>query len=229
MKRVAEGIYLLEACAPANVYLLQGAVDLTLVDAGPARGADALRSELRDNGFRLEDVQRAVVTHAHPGHCGGLAPLQAKHRFKVYAHPLDIPALTGKVPPRGSRGWKRFWRAFYDADSADWEPLQVALPAETSQPLRGLPQWQVIHLPGHTEGSIGLFHPAKQVLLCGDALSNREGRLQLPKDGALDDPGAARRTLARIAEIDCDILGCGHGPLVRGGAFRIIEKLLGPA
>ncbi|MBI5243999.1 MAG: MBL fold metallo-hydrolase [Elusimicrobia bacterium] len=226
MKRIAEGIYALEACGFVNAYLLEGANDLTLVDAGPAKTADALVEELADNGFRLKDVQRAIVTHAHADHCGALSLLLAKHRFKVYAHPKDIPALTGKTAAKGFRGLKGFCLGFYHEQFLPWEPLEVALPVETGQPVRGLPQWQMIHMPGHTDGSLGLFHPGKQILICGDALSNRCNSLHLPESSYLTDPEAARRTLGELAKIDCDILCCGHGPLLRGGAFRFIGKLL---
>jgi glyoxylase-like metal-dependent hydrolase (beta-lactamase superfamily II) len=226
MKRIAEGIHLLESCGFVNAYLLEGAHDLTLVDAGPAKTADALVAELQDNGFSLKDVQRAVITHAHADHCGALSALMARHRFKVYAHPKDIPALTGKSPSPGFSGLKGFCLGFYHEQFLPWEPLEVALPVETGQPVRGLPQWQVLHLPGHTDGSVGLFHPTRQVLLCGDALSNRGGRLHLPAASYLKDAEAARGTLEALAKLDCDVLACGHGPLLRGGAFRFIGKLL---
>ncbi|HAH08454.1 MAG TPA: hypothetical protein DCM05_18335 [Elusimicrobia bacterium] len=225
MKRIAEGIYLLESCGFVNAYLLEGTQDMTLVDAGPAKTADALLDELKDNGFSFKDVQRAVITHAHADHCGALTALMAKHRFKVYAHPKDIPALTGKAP-RAPGGLKSFCMGFFHEPLQPWEPIDVALPVEPGQPVRGLPQWQILHLPGHTEGSLGLYHPTRQVLLCGDALSNRGGRLHLPAQSYLKDAAAARSTLESLAKMDCDVLACGHGPLIRGGAFRFIGKLL---
>lgn len=226
MKRVAEGIYLLESCGFVNVFLLEGTQDLTLVDAGPEKAAGALLAELQDNGFSFKNVQRAIITHAHGDHCGALKTLLAKHRFKVYAHPKDIPILTGKAP-QGPGGLKGLCMGFFHQHLQPWDPIEVAMPVETGQPVRGLPQWQMLHLPGHTEGSLGLFHPTRQVLLCGDALSNRGGRLHLPGKSYLQDAAAARRTLETLAKLDCDVLACGHGPLIRGGAFRFIGKLLG--
>src|SRR3954453_12547050 len=56
---------------PVNVYLI--AQDpVTLIDTGPKtrEAAEALRDGLRRNGFRLADVKRILLTHAHEDHCG---------------------------------------------------------------------------------------------------------------------------------------------------------------
>lgn len=226
MKRVSRGVYQLESAGFVNCYLLEGNMDLTLVDAGTANSAQALLGEIKDNGFKSKDIQRVVITHAHADHAGGLSALLKDHRFKVYAHPKDIPALTGKASPPGFKGLRGFVHGFFHEQFLRWEPIDVALPAERGGGIRGLAQWQVVELPGHTRGSIGLYHPAEQMLLCGDALTNREGKLRLPAAELNEDPEAAQQTLADLARMDCDLLCPGHGPVVRGGAFRHIEKLL---
>jgi glyoxylase-like metal-dependent hydrolase (beta-lactamase superfamily II) len=35
-----------------------------------------------------------------------------------------------------------------------------------------LPAWQWLHLPGHTPGSIGLYHPIHHLLISGDVIFN---------------------------------------------------------
>ncbi|HYY58430.1 MAG TPA: MBL fold metallo-hydrolase, partial [Pyrinomonadaceae bacterium] len=56
---------------PVNVYLI--AEDpLTLIDTGPKtkEAIEALREGLRRARFRVADVRRIVLTHAHEDHCG---------------------------------------------------------------------------------------------------------------------------------------------------------------
>ena len=220
MQRIAAGLYLHHSTRPANAYLIEGPSDLTLLDAGYARSADALVDELRDNGFDFKEVARVVLTHAHGDHAGGVPELSRRRRFKVYAHPAEVPTLEGRAPGkgrlRGALGFLHGWGA--------GEPIESVIALEPGMPVRGLSQWQVVHSPGHTPGSLSLFHPAGQILLCGDALSNRGGRLHLPRNW--DDEAAARGSAKSLAALDCDILCCGHGPVVRGGAFRFIESLL---
>src|ERR1043165_2567430 len=56
---------------PVNVYLI--AEDpVTLIDTGPKtkEATAALQDGLRRAGFRVSDVRRIVLTHAHEDHCG---------------------------------------------------------------------------------------------------------------------------------------------------------------
>src|SRR5215510_15418562 len=56
---------------PVNVYLI--AEDpITIIDTGPKTKptVEALRSGLRAAGFRVSDIRRIVLTHAHEDHCG---------------------------------------------------------------------------------------------------------------------------------------------------------------
>src|SRR2546423_12211812 len=56
---------------PVNVYLI--AEDpVTLIDTGPKTKAarEALRDGLRRARFRVADIKRIVLTHAHEDHCG---------------------------------------------------------------------------------------------------------------------------------------------------------------
>lgn len=227
MRRVAEGLYQLEAAGFVNAYLIQGGSDLTLVDAGPARAAGALIDEIRRNGFRLEDVGRVVLTHAHGDHSGGAAAfLRRRGAVKVYAHPLEIPALTGKSPlpaPPGLAG-----RAASLAHGRLWplEPLEVVVPVEPGMPIKGLGSWQVVHTPGHTDGGLSLFEPVRQILVCGDLAVRKNGVLRAPPAWLNRDPAALRSSLEKAAGLDCDVLCCGHGEVVAGGAFRHIERLI---
>ncbi|MEE8424296.1 MAG: MBL fold metallo-hydrolase, partial [Elusimicrobiota bacterium] len=60
MRRIAEGLYVLEDGGPANIYLIEGSSDLTLIDSGSSREAPRLLREIKDNGFSVNDIGRIV-------------------------------------------------------------------------------------------------------------------------------------------------------------------------
>src|SRR5258708_19292989 len=95
---------------PVNVYLI--AEDpVTIIDTGPkTKGAiEALRSGLRAAGFRVSDIRRIVLTHAHEDHCGLPRSLRAEAKnAEVFVHswetghrhsPLESPAPPAFLVP----------------------------------------------------------------------------------------------------------------------------------
>lgn len=220
MKRVAENLFSLEASG-TNVYLVVGTKDLTMVDTGDAPSVPALLAEMADNGFRWDDVGRVVITHADAESAGGLSVLIGKRPVRIFAHPEDLPILTGAKPMPETGG---FFAKRKRKKAFPFEPVESVIPAEPGIPPTGFPHWQVLFTPGHTKGSLSFYDPVKQILICGDLLSNAAGSLTMdpdPLDGAL-----LRKSVETVAKMDVDILCPSRGPILRGGAFRFIEKLL---
>ena len=73
---------------PVNVYLI--AEDpVTLIDTGPKtkEAIEALRAGLRKAGFRVSDIRRIVLTHAHEDHCGLARSLRDEAKnAEVFVH-----------------------------------------------------------------------------------------------------------------------------------------------
>lgn len=223
MQRIRKGVYLLEAGGPVNAFLLEGPRGLTLVDTATEAAAPALLAEIEGGGFALSDLEQIILTHRHAGHAGGASVVLARRRVKVFAHAAEIPALTGAVePPKtwteklGRRLWPR---------RPPFRPLEVVVALTQGQPLRALPHWQVLHTPGHTPGSISLYQPVDRVVICGDALSNRNGTLAAPDSRRCDDPLVALASVQALARLPCEVLCCGHGPVIKSAADRAIEGL----
>ena len=225
MQRIRRGLYLLES-ALANCYLIEGTHGLTLFDTGQPSGAPGLIAEIERNGFAMKDIEAVVLSHSHFDHAGGARGLLERHRVKVFAHAADTPAIKGEdQPPRSP--FLRLWRLLLGL-RYPYRPLEVVVPINEGETLRPLPQWQVLRLPGHTLGSIGLFQPGERVLLCGDALNNRGGRLSVPGDAHCQDPVQARESVRKLAALDLEVLGCGHGPVVLASAGLKVHELLSP-
>jgi hydroxyacylglutathione hydrolase len=61
-----------------HVYLVDGGSEAALVDTGIGAGADAILAAVDAAGVRRERLRYAFLTHGHPDHSGGAAPLRER-------------------------------------------------------------------------------------------------------------------------------------------------------
>src|SRR5437899_7104848 len=84
---------------PVNVYLI--AEDpVTLIDTGPKtkEAIEALREGLRHAGFRVSDIRRIVLTHAHEDHCGLARSLRDEAKnAEVLIHDWETGHRAGRL------------------------------------------------------------------------------------------------------------------------------------
>jgi hydroxyacylglutathione hydrolase len=72
--------------------------------------------------------------------------------------------------------------------------------------------WEIIHIPGHSIGSIALYHPPQKILIPGDVVyaDYAIGRFDLYGANASE----LKKSLMRLAEIEVDVLLPGHNRIV---------------
>jgi glyoxylase-like metal-dependent hydrolase (beta-lactamase superfamily II) len=108
-------------------------------------------------------------------------------------------------------------------------PLLRAPPCHVDQALRGgerlpvLGGMDVIPLPGHTPGSIGLLLPEHNAIFCGDALSEKKGKLRPPlhfKENRAECVSA----LFALGALKPEVVLPGHGQPVRPEAGRKVTE-----
>jgi glyoxylase-like metal-dependent hydrolase (beta-lactamase superfamily II) len=82
--------------------------------------------------------------------------------------------------------------------------------------------WEVLHLPGHADGHLGLLRDG--VLVAGDALlATISPNVGLYPGGRPDPLGDYLGSLARIAELSPDVAYAGHGPTIADPKARALE------
>lgn len=199
----------------ANVYLLDTPQGPLLVDAGmPQERRKLLRLlyEVRPVGL--------LLTHHHLDHVGGAWMLWERFELPVYAHPLDIVFITGKqrrppFPPIP-------WLGDYIANSPRPLPREAMTPVEEGTMIMG---WQVVHLPGHTPGQIGLLRDG--ILIAADALRVGSRGPSVSPAMVNHDTQEARRTVGKIARLEADTIFVGHGQPTSIEAVRALARKLG--
>jgi glyoxylase-like metal-dependent hydrolase (beta-lactamase superfamily II) len=100
MQEIASGIALIPTLV-SNAYLVGDGASWVLVDACTP-GRERLIRRAADRRFGAGSRPSAILlTHGHFDHAGSAAPLADLWRAPIYAHPHEIPYVTGaaEYPP----------------------------------------------------------------------------------------------------------------------------------
>lgn len=222
---VAPGVHVLGLLA-ANVIAIEGDDGLTLVDAGAAGTVGALRGRLRSLGYRLEDVRRVVVTHAHPDHVGGLPALVAAGA-EVWAPAGDRAWIAeGGAPPLPERSTlSPMQRLLARLPMPRTPAVPVARDLGADEALGEVrPGLRTLALPGHTPGQLGFHLEREGVLIAGDALMHLFPWWHPPVAAFTSDLAAAYRSAAAVVDLDPRVLVVGHGPPAVAQAGRPVAR-----
>ena len=201
--KVAEGIHRVDRVRVSNAYLVSVEDGLLLVDTGIPGNAKRILAFVERLGRRPDELRTIVLTHWHLDHVGSVAELKRLTGAQVAIHELDAPVLAGRErPAKGRRAMAVITRLFR------LRRVTADLLLRDGDRIGGL---EVVHVPGHTAGSIVLRRD-DGVVFSGDALlGDRHGGIRLPDPGLSFDPAQAQASAEKIRALDFRLLLPGHG------------------
>ncbi|MHA2330812.1 MAG: MBL fold metallo-hydrolase [Candidatus Hodarchaeales archaeon] len=223
LQEVVKGIKVGSQLGPvdSNIYVITSHEELFIIDTGlgdipgiPTNSkANALIRAILDQ-HKGKKVT-VLMTHGHLDHLGGLATNQRlQQRTEVFIFSDELPYI------------KENTTSFID-------PIfGVKMPVITS-PLKevkskdiiqmGEFEMEVLHTPGHTQGSIVLYNERNKVLIAGDTIfpNGSFGRYDLPS-GSLNE---LIDSIEMLSSLDVEHLLPGHMMPVDGGNEHIKMSL----
>jgi glyoxylase-like metal-dependent hydrolase (beta-lactamase superfamily II) len=203
-----------------------------LIDAAVPYSASRIRS-WGEKAFG-RPPSAIVLTHGHFDHVSAAKELADGWDVPIYAHPLEFPYLTGQKeypPPNWAAG---------GGVMPLLSPTLPRGPIDLGRRLRGmpdtltqtslseLPEWTVLHTPGHTPGHVSFFREADRTLLVGDAFCTtkpesffeanflQHPELHGPPAYFTSDWSAAEASVKMLAELEPAIVAPGHGKPLAG-------------
>ena len=203
-RKIMDRVTLISGLAGEQCYLIEGREKALLIDA--LSGIGSLRAFVRE----LTDLPvQLVLTHNHVDHIGA-----AFEYGTAYLHPDDIPGLyemgsaearLGFATSQGSLGF-----TLLPEDVVPSVPIRTYPVYDGDVIDIGGTQLEVIHVPGHTWGSIVLLDRAARVIYSGDAVN--VNTLLFLGGASIEEYREGLVHLNTFAEA-CDVLWGGHGGL----------------
>lgn len=198
-----------------------------MVDAGLSNSEEFI---LKETLKRFNKRPTAIIlTHGHFDHVDSLERLAEYWDVPIYAHPMEMPYLSGKkdYPLADSsvdEGLVAKMSPWFPHSAINLGFRLTALPEDGSVP--GMKGWRWIHTPGHTEGHISLFRESDRTLIAGDAFTTtkqesllsvllRREKIKGPPAYLTTDWEMARNSVAQLRGLNPGLAIPSHGKPMR--------------
>ena len=205
----------------ANAYVVRGRDRDLLIDTGNGIGSIApVIASLREDPAK---PLVAVATHGHADHAGGLNAFDDRRAHESDVHAIEalepllhgFDELAGIADVMAEAGFPLTELLVTAAPNAAFDPKKPASIASSVTLMLhegdvvdlGDRAFEVLHLPGHTPGSVGLWHKGSGTLFSGDAVYIGDPLIDQAPESSIGDYLV---TMERLAHIPVRVVHAGH-------------------
>ena len=199
-----------------NCYLLKTDNGFVLIDTGRKSKRKKLEQELVNGGCKPGNLDLIILTHGDFDHTGNCAYLREKYDTKIAMHQHDIGMVeygdmfwnrqTGNILIKKLINLTFKIRRFKPDFEVD----------EKSDLFKYGLNAKVLHLPGHSKGSIGILTSDKN-LFCGDLFTNQKN----PEPNSLvDNINDLHESIEKVKRLDLKTVYPGHGKPFQMSSYK---------
>jgi glyoxylase-like metal-dependent hydrolase (beta-lactamase superfamily II) len=210
-------------------YLLVGEERTVLVDTGLAGTPEAvIVPYLEGIGLSVNDVDEVIISHADVDHCGGNRAMKEMNpRLRFCCGEADRAWVESNERIMAEiYGWSEPYGFGLEDDAKEWIRTELGGDAPVVAGLRGGEtlrlgpgrRIELLHLPGHTPGHLGIWDQKNDAAIIVDAaleagIYDRGGNLLQPP--RYFDAASYRRTIRRLHSMRPGHLLTAHYPVMR--------------
>jgi hydroxyacylglutathione hydrolase len=220
---ITTGIHRIDGVRGVNCYLVITETQMLLIDTGFPGNGKRIIDYVKGLGKNPSHIDYVILTHADIDHIGSAAEIKQMTDAKLVIHAGDALVLSGKSEFKTIKGPPGMLvKLLYSL--LRFHPVEADVILKEDSGMEG---FQVIHTPGHTNGSISLYLPGRAVFV-GDALrSDFRGNPYPVRRGIFSlDLTQAKASVMAISELEFDILLPGHGAPLIGKASSKLKDLV---
>jgi glyoxylase-like metal-dependent hydrolase (beta-lactamase superfamily II) len=193
-----------------NCYLIGTSTGYILVDTGSSNQRAELERELESAGCMPGDLKLILITHGDFDHTGNAAYLRNKFGAKIAMHPDDWGMIERGDMFSNRKRPNLLIRTMMSLLSGFGKKERCApdVPLDEGYSLSEYGfEAQVIHIPGHSKGSIGVLTTSGD-LICGDLFENIAKPVL---NSLMDDLEAANVSIKKVKSLEINTVYPGHG------------------
>jgi len=234
---IAPGVF--DLTPPKQGYLKGGYVhaflifhneELVLIDTLFDADAQVILDEIQRIGKRVTDIKHIALTHGHRAHLGGLATIKRLSDAPIYSHAWEADIIAGERSQQGVNlrpilnslpAWPILFFGTFSGPLSQHKPAPVDMVVDEGARIGPL---RVLHTPGHTPGHLAFYWPERKILFTGDAFVTWP--LICPGwPNAMLNEKQTWASLKRMAALDVELVGVGHGAPITKNAGSVMREL----
>jgi hydroxyacylglutathione hydrolase len=192
-----------------------------LVDTGMPGKTKELEKELKQLGIDPDEILTIVITHHHFDHTGSLDKMKKFTNARVAVHMDDSKYVSGEEKQPGPL----FMKPFIALISLIYN-IKPVTPDILLKEGDNIGDYDVIHTPGHTPGSICLYNPLNKTCFVGDNLRYSDGKLESPTGRLLPDSENYKLSMKKLGDLDIETILTGHGEPVTENANKLLDEFI---